>query len=241
MSTERGTPPPLDDDVPIINERSPLRATSSSTTEQQQSTDEGGRRSTHPSYTDPSHISPPRVKGEPSSSASSTPSQHQRRASDLRPNLGAGRTLITESGINIHRPDYDDIERAAAARREDNYGYGGIPYPPSLTSVGTISPSTCSSEPSFGKQMTMLLLVSIYPIYTHYLSFLLFTPLSLCANSPKKVSVLPFGGHFVKNCLTSLEFYMVNDPRLNLTETRYGLLLSMTSLPNFFIPFLGGR
>ena len=25
-----------------------------------------------------------------------------------------------------------------------------------------------------------------------------------------------------------------------MSETRYGLLLSMTSLPNFFIPFLGG-
>ncbi|TFJ85289.1 hypothetical protein NSK_003712 [Nannochloropsis salina CCMP1776] len=54
------------------------------------------------------------------------------------------------------------------------------------------------------------------------------------------ISVLPFGGHFVKNCLTSLEVYMVNDARLHLSETRYGLLLSMSSLPNFFIPFLGG-
>lgn len=54
------------------------------------------------------------------------------------------------------------------------------------------------------------------------------------------ISVLPFGGHFVKNCLTSLEVYMVEDPRLHLSETRYGLLLSMSSLPNFFIPFLGG-
>lgn len=52
--------------------------------------------------------------------------------------------------------------------------------------------------------------------------------------------MLPFGGHFVKNCLTSLEVYLVEDPRLHLSETRYGVLLSMTSLPNFFIPFLGG-
>lgn len=52
--------------------------------------------------------------------------------------------------------------------------------------------------------------------------------------------MLPFGGHFVKNCLTSLEVYLIEDPRLHLSETRYGLLLSMTSLPNFFIPFLGG-
>ncbi len=57
---------------------------------------------------------------------------------------------------------------------------------------------------------------------------------------PPQVSVLPFGGHFVKSCLTSLEVYLVNDPRLHMNETRYGLLLSMTSLPNFFIPFLGG-
>lgn len=34
--------------------------------------------------------------------------------------------------------------------------------------------------------------------------------------------------------------YLVEDPRLHLSETRYGVLLSMTSLPNFFIPFLGG-
>jgi MFS family permease len=33
---------------------------------------------------------------------------------------------------------------------------------------------------------------------------------------------------------------MVQDPRLRLTETRYGLMLSMSSLPNFFVPLIGG-
>ena len=164
MSSERGgngTSPPFagGEDQPIVNETSPLRASTVVFT------DEDDERSIHSTHI-ASNISPPRGSGDKESSQG-----HQRRASDLRPQLGAGRTLITESGINIHRPEqyYDDLERAVA-RREDlasaSLGYGGIPFPPSLTSSTAGSPSICSSEISWGKQMTMLLLVRIY-YYCH--------------------------------------------------------------------------
>lgn len=42
-----------------------------------------------------------------------------------------------------------------------------------------------------------------------------------------QVSMLPFGGHFVKNCLSSLEVYMIEDKRLAMT----GRSCALTSFP----------
>lgn len=55
------------------------------------------------------------------------------------------------------------------------------------------------------------------------------------------MSCIPFGGHFVKNGMSSLEPLMVQDPEFPLTNTMYGALISAVSVPNMFIPLVGGR
>ncbi|GLD93033.1 hypothetical protein PINS_up001625 [Pythium insidiosum] len=55
------------------------------------------------------------------------------------------------------------------------------------------------------------------------------------------MSCIPFGGHFVKNGMSSLEPLMLEDPDFPLTNTMYGALVSAVSVPNMFIPLFGGR
>jgi MFS family permease len=55
------------------------------------------------------------------------------------------------------------------------------------------------------------------------------------------MSCIPFGGHFVKNGMSSLEQMMLDDPEFPLTNTMYGALISAVSIPNMFIPLFGGR
>jgi hypothetical protein len=54
------------------------------------------------------------------------------------------------------------------------------------------------------------------------------------------VSLLPFGSHFVKNCFSSLQVYFLADRALHFSSVKYGSLMSAQSLPNVFMPFLGG-
>ncbi|CAN0398522.1 unnamed protein product [Pylaiella littoralis] len=54
------------------------------------------------------------------------------------------------------------------------------------------------------------------------------------------VTLLPFGAHFVLSCFSSLETYFLEDPNLHFNETKYGSLLSAISIPNLFMPFVGG-
>jgi hypothetical protein len=54
------------------------------------------------------------------------------------------------------------------------------------------------------------------------------------------VSLLPFGSHFVKNCFSSLQVYFLADKSLHFSSVKYGSLMSAQSLPNVFMPFLGG-
>ncbi|KAG6966618.1 hypothetical protein JG688_00006696 [Phytophthora aleatoria] len=55
------------------------------------------------------------------------------------------------------------------------------------------------------------------------------------------MSCIPFGGHFVKNGMSSLEQLMLDDEDFPITNTMYGALLSAVSVPNMFLPLLGGR
>ncbi|KAG5186912.1 major facilitator superfamily domain-containing protein [Tribonema minus] len=54
------------------------------------------------------------------------------------------------------------------------------------------------------------------------------------------VSLVPFGSHFVKNSLSSLQVYFMDNPKLNFTGVKYGSIMSAQSLPNIVMPFLGG-
>ncbi|TYZ60571.1 hypothetical protein PybrP1_006528 [[Pythium] brassicae (nom. inval.)] len=55
------------------------------------------------------------------------------------------------------------------------------------------------------------------------------------------MSGIPFGGHFVKNGMSSLEQLMLDDPDFPITNTMYGALISAVSVPNMFLPLFGGR
>nr|CCA25002.1 Major Facilitator Superfamily (MFS) putative [Albugo laibachii Nc14] len=55
------------------------------------------------------------------------------------------------------------------------------------------------------------------------------------------ISIIPFGGHFVKNGMSSLEQFMLDDSSYPLTSTMYGALIAAVSIPNMVLPFLGGR
>lgn len=55
------------------------------------------------------------------------------------------------------------------------------------------------------------------------------------------MSCIPFGGHFVKNGMSSLEQLMLDDPEFPITNTMYGALISAVTVPNMFIPLFGGR
>ncbi|DAZ94123.1 TPA: hypothetical protein N0F65_010367 [Lagenidium giganteum] len=55
------------------------------------------------------------------------------------------------------------------------------------------------------------------------------------------MSCIPFGGHFVKNGMSSLEQLMLDDPDFPISNTMYGALVSAVSVPNMFIPLFGGR
>lgn len=55
------------------------------------------------------------------------------------------------------------------------------------------------------------------------------------------MSCIPFGGHFVKNGMSSLEQMMLDDPSFPITNTMYGALISAVSVPNMFLPLFGGR
>ena len=52
--------------------------------------------------------------------------------------------------------------------------------------------------------------------------------------------LIPFGPHLVKSCLSSLASYFLSSPTFPLTHTEFGSFQSALSLPNLFIPFLGG-
>ena len=52
--------------------------------------------------------------------------------------------------------------------------------------------------------------------------------------------LIPFGPHLVKSCLSSLASYFLSSPTFPLTHTQFGSFQSALSLPNLFIPFLGG-
>lgn len=51
---------------------------------------------------------------------------------------------------------------------------------------------------------------------------------------------IPFGGHFVKNSMSSLEQFMLDDPAFPISNMAYGGLLSAVSVPNMISPFFGG-
>lgn len=55
------------------------------------------------------------------------------------------------------------------------------------------------------------------------------------------MSCIPFGGHFVKNGMSSLEQLMLDDESFPISNTMYGALLSAVSVPGMFLPLLGGR
>ena len=52
--------------------------------------------------------------------------------------------------------------------------------------------------------------------------------------------LIPFGPHLVKSCLSSLASYFLSSPTFPITHTQFGSFQSALSLPNLFIPFLGG-
>ena len=52
--------------------------------------------------------------------------------------------------------------------------------------------------------------------------------------------LIPFGPHLVKSCLSSLASYFLSSPTFPLTHTEFGSFQSALSVPNLFIPFLGG-
>ena len=54
------------------------------------------------------------------------------------------------------------------------------------------------------------------------------------------LSVLPFGAHFVKNCLSSLQAYIAEDSKVeDFDQTSYGALLALHNLPNMLLPLAG--
>ncbi|KAI9922858.1 hypothetical protein PsorP6_002152 [Peronosclerospora sorghi] len=55
------------------------------------------------------------------------------------------------------------------------------------------------------------------------------------------MSCIPFGGHFVKNGMSSLEQLMLDDQHFPITNTMYGALFSAVSVPSMILPLLGGR
>ncbi|GMH89339.1 hypothetical protein TrST_g962 [Triparma strigata] len=54
------------------------------------------------------------------------------------------------------------------------------------------------------------------------------------------IPLTPFGGHFFKNSLSSLELYLLSDPLLNMNSTLYGTFVASFSMANLFMPFYGG-
>lgn len=52
---------------------------------------------------------------------------------------------------------------------------------------------------------------------------------------------IPFGGHFVKNSMSSLEPMLLRDESFVMDNVMYGGLVSAVSLPNIIMPFLGGK
>ena len=52
--------------------------------------------------------------------------------------------------------------------------------------------------------------------------------------------LIPFGPHLVKSSLSSLASYFLNSPSFPLTHAQFGAFQSALSVPNLFIPFLGG-
>ncbi|CEG44665.1 major facilitator superfamily [Plasmopara halstedii] len=55
------------------------------------------------------------------------------------------------------------------------------------------------------------------------------------------MSCIPFGEHFVKNGMSSLEQLMLDDKEFPISNTMYGALLSAVSVPSMFLPLVGGR
>jgi nitrate/nitrite transporter NarK len=55
------------------------------------------------------------------------------------------------------------------------------------------------------------------------------------------ICLIPFGGHFVKNEMSSIEPLLLNDPTFPISNTLYGAFNSAVSIPNFLIPILGGH
>ncbi|OQR92329.1 Major Facilitator Superfamily (MFS) [Achlya hypogyna] len=55
------------------------------------------------------------------------------------------------------------------------------------------------------------------------------------------VCVVPFGGHFVKNGMSSLQQLMLDDKEYPITNTMYGAINSAVSVPNMILPFVGGH
>lgn len=55
------------------------------------------------------------------------------------------------------------------------------------------------------------------------------------------MSCIPFGEHFVKNGMSSLEQLMLDDKKFPISNIMYGALLSAVSVPSMFLPLIGGR
>ncbi|TDH65731.1 hypothetical protein CCR75_003602 [Bremia lactucae] len=55
------------------------------------------------------------------------------------------------------------------------------------------------------------------------------------------MSCIPFGEHFVKNGMSSLEQLLLDDKDFPISNTMYGALLSAVSVPSLCLPLLGGR
>ncbi|OQR89070.1 Major Facilitator Superfamily (MFS) [Achlya hypogyna] len=55
------------------------------------------------------------------------------------------------------------------------------------------------------------------------------------------ICLIPFGGHFVKNEMSSLQQLMLDDREFPISNTIYGAFNSAVSVPNMIIPFVGGH
>jgi len=53
-------------------------------------------------------------------------------------------------------------------------------------------------------------------------------------------TLVPFGGHVIKYILSSLQNEMLEDEEFGLTHTQLGMFQSAVSVPNLFVPLLGG-
>jgi MFS family permease len=51
----------------------------------------------------------------------------------------------------------------------------------------------------------------------------------------------PFAGHFFKNSLSSLEVFLLDDPRLSMTSTMFGSLVASFSASSTITPLIGGH